>query len=742
MVNPITASDSIQSVLENKNYDQGNTSDAGTLTGVEMIPISRGTNTKFQSTLTKFATFILAQDDLLDYSALRLYSGALKAVSLTRSGIAGDFVVNAADTTSADNGATIIVDAIGRRWYRIFNNIINMLWFQPVGDGVTDDTAVVAAAITLAAQSQMVLHWPDGYSYGITNINVHGPGYYYDWTGTPRLIQLSARVPGTQVLVLGGGQILTTTLTATSLMSTCAVTMASTTGILPGDIVRLQTNRLAYGDHRFNLANALSQLCRVRSVSGNVVTFDDPLIFDFPVAAITSGTAQAGTTGTITLASADASTQNQLLGYQISITGGTGSGQTRFVQSYNATTKVVDIGTTWTVYPDAPWSPAPDATSQYSVASTVAVTVLRPGIIKSLAGLNVVGYATSGIDVYGVQIYACDKPNIENLDLSYFSWCCLTTFLCYRPVVRNSRFANANHAPNTSGGLGAGHDSKGDFACQVLGCTAENCASGFEAEGGSAYLLRIGNTCTGGSIDYTGAPMWPNTGGTQQTAGMACHTGTFGVTDIGNMVADTYYGAKYRSFWATCQGNNFRGAIHECVGVFYSDRVTIVGNTYDDGLTWQPNTGVNNNENGDDQAPYGTRAAANTLQAFMYCDQAGMNAGASITIKDNVMKSSGFTFALLSSENPTGDLALTVTDNDVSIVAESVFTVALARNFNAGATVGLREYTAFNNVLRLPSKPIISTNTQCWMCSTAVNCRSSPSWVSGNFWQCWLRTPV
>lgn len=73
-----------------------------------------------------------------------------------------------------------------------------------------------------------------------------------------------------------------------------------------------------------------------------------------------TGTAQAGSTSTITLKAASSFTSDdQPNGMFIRITSGTGSGQERHVEDYVTSTKVL------TVYPD--WDTAPDNTSQYEV---------------------------------------------------------------------------------------------------------------------------------------------------------------------------------------------------------------------------------------------------------------------------------------------------------------------------------------------------------------------------------------
>lgn len=73
-----------------------------------------------------------------------------------------------------------------------------------------------------------------------------------------------------------------------------------------------------------------------------------------------TGTAQAGTSTTITLKSSTTfSSDDQPNGMMVEITSGTGSGQTRHVEDYVASTKVVTV--------DPAWGTAPDGTSGYEV---------------------------------------------------------------------------------------------------------------------------------------------------------------------------------------------------------------------------------------------------------------------------------------------------------------------------------------------------------------------------------------
>lgn len=81
------------------------------------------------------------------------------------------------------------------------------------------------------------------------------------------------------------------------------------------------------------------------------------------LASALTGTAQAGGANTITLAAGASATDNIYAGLRISITSGTGSGQTGIITAYNGTTKVATVLTNWTT--------PPTATSQYSIGAGV-----------------------------------------------------------------------------------------------------------------------------------------------------------------------------------------------------------------------------------------------------------------------------------------------------------------------------------------------------------------------------------
>jgi hypothetical protein len=91
---------------------------------------------------------------LQDYSALRAYTERARSVRITGlyslsspDGTSGMFIRMDGDATSADNGGTVIVDASGRRWKRIYSGSLDVRVFGAKGDGTTDDAPAIQAAI-------------------------------------------------------------------------------------------------------------------------------------------------------------------------------------------------------------------------------------------------------------------------------------------------------------------------------------------------------------------------------------------------------------------------------------------------------------------------------------------------------------------------------------------------------------------------------------------------------------------
>jgi hypothetical protein len=103
---------------------------------------------------------------MASYTALRAYAGRANSVRITARGIGGHFVRDPSDTTGLDNGGTIIVDASGRIWKRVFDGYASVKWFGAKGDAVADDTPAFQAAINANLNATILV--PDG-AYNITS---------------------------------------------------------------------------------------------------------------------------------------------------------------------------------------------------------------------------------------------------------------------------------------------------------------------------------------------------------------------------------------------------------------------------------------------------------------------------------------------------------------------------------------------------------------------------------------------
>lgn len=104
---------------------------------------------------------------------------------------------------------------------------------------------------------------------------------------------------------------------------------------------------------------------------------------DSPV--LHSGTAQAGASGSITLATGASATTDFYVYNVVKIYSGTGAGQARIVTAYNGTTKVATVNRNWAVNPDS--------TSLYAVLSLEAVKTDSNGAVTAGTVSDKTGYS-------------------------------------------------------------------------------------------------------------------------------------------------------------------------------------------------------------------------------------------------------------------------------------------------------------------------------------------------------------
>lgn len=118
------------------------------------------------------------------------------------------------------------------------------------------------------------------------------------------------------------------------------------------------------------------------AVSGNVTLTASTTHHD-------SGTAQAGTSTTITLKSTASSTNDVYNGMYVTITSGTGVGQIRLIEDYVGSTKVATVADAWTT--------APDNTSNYEVTTWTTLSVNQYVNVTPQGRARIVRYVSSTV---------------------------------------------------------------------------------------------------------------------------------------------------------------------------------------------------------------------------------------------------------------------------------------------------------------------------------------------------------
>jgi hypothetical protein len=139
-----------------------------------------------------FSLRLLAQTDSLaaftgTIAQMRAISGKpYKHASSTDYGT-GNWFKDMSDHTSVDNTGTVLIDADGNRWKRIFTGPISVNWFGAVGDGVTNDQTAIQNCFSQAKEFQTVSFEKGTYKFTsvtLTKPNVNILGYKANLLGT------------------------------------------------------------------------------------------------------------------------------------------------------------------------------------------------------------------------------------------------------------------------------------------------------------------------------------------------------------------------------------------------------------------------------------------------------------------------------------------------------------------------------------------------------------------------------
>jgi hypothetical protein len=118
-----------------------------------------------------FETVVANQSAMkgVDYSSLSTGSTVLLQGHSSRGdGGGGLFWVDKTDTSSSDDGGTLIVATDGTRLKRLFSGAVNAKWFGATGDGSTDDQGAIQDAIDSSEANNFTLVFSGG-TYSVTD---------------------------------------------------------------------------------------------------------------------------------------------------------------------------------------------------------------------------------------------------------------------------------------------------------------------------------------------------------------------------------------------------------------------------------------------------------------------------------------------------------------------------------------------------------------------------------------------
>ena len=534
----------------------------------------------------------------MSYAQLRAYSGSNTAVnvwgiSTAFDGAAGTFKLNSSDTTSADNGGTILVDAVGRRWYRVFAGEVCTKWFGAKGDGISDDTAALNAAAQYAVDHDKTLVFEEG-TYLFNAIQVRSSTIRKastEWIalGDVKLVSTKAAPDTTSydadyAIRIIGTYHSTVSLVADAVRNAGLITLSDVTGIEEGDLLSIQTTRLIQTDHRGQAREG--QICKVSSVNpdSNTVGLHNTLRIFCAANRNQSGTVTSAVSGAeFTTTGLTLTRRNSNV--RIRFTSGANAGQIRYVTGFSGST--LYIGGRQSAFPFTPASG--DA---FTLEWVTDVGVIKPIKFNMRGNFNIsrVFHTNAVAGDYGfrgLDIIFSDNAHIDGVTVERFSETCIRLRGSYQPSLLNATVKDANRSYNDWDGTGYGVSVNQCFGALVDNAHTYRCRRGIDVAGTQAisWETRVTNcTASGGGVAYTNEAFWPT--GPAENSGMGSHGASYGTLYSNNTVVDCHLPYAVRGLRERFTNCHVYGYVADrCLYLRYGGALVVDGLTYDDSFT-------------------------------------------------------------------------------------------------------------------------------------------------------------
>lgn len=532
------------------------------------------------------------------YADIRAYSGPLNSIQCygrtkMRDGGDGIFVRDDADAITPDNGGTVLVDIAGRRWKRVYEGDVLLLWFCERGDGISDYTTQIQAASQVAVDESRRLVFEQG-TYNYTSIQVmcstDAQGIT-EWVAKGRVNLISTKTSpdatnydADYAIRVRGVVLKQVNLAVDAARNAGVLTLDDTTGIEVGDLICLQTSRLIQTDNRGQ--DREGQVCKAYSVNHTTkrVGLYNTLRYAAPASTKQNGVVTAATSGASFDASGIALNRDNA-NVRITFTSGVNAGESRYVTGFSG--KTLTIGGRQSVFPHTPG--VGDAfTLEWATVATIAKPITFKMSGEFVISRAMTTNATAGAPGFrGLDILFSTDTLIEGATVNGFSDTCLRVRGSYQPTLRDVSAADANRGYNIWDGTGYGISISQCFGAMVDNAKTYRCRRGIDIIGAQMICWEtqiINSTASGGGVDYMGTAFWPV--GVTQNSGMGSHGAGYASNYIGCLVVDCWLPYAFRGLRETLKDCRVHGNVGRCCArLTYGGALTIDGLVYDDTFT-------------------------------------------------------------------------------------------------------------------------------------------------------------
>ncbi|MEN0581153.1 hypothetical protein AAIG39_19380 [Phytobacter palmae] len=530
-----------------------------------------------------------------NYANIRAYSGSENRIYcngrvIDRDGGAGVFVRDDTDTITDDNGGTVLVDVKGRRWKRVYEGDVLLLWFCSHGDGVTDYTLPLQVASQLAVDESRRLVFGQG-TYNYTAIEIKSSTKTQsvtEWIAIGKVNLVSTKThpnannyDADYAIRVSGVFLKKVKLVIDVSRNADAVILSDTTGIEVGDLVCLQTSRLIQTDNRGQAREG--QVCKVHSINHDkrLVRLFNTLRYAAPASAKQTGVVVGATSGaSFTVSGVNLTRANANV--RITFTSGANSGKSRYISGFSGNT--LKIGGRQSAFPNTPMvgdSFIMEWATMVTIAKPITFRMSGEFVISRALTSNAIAGATGfrGLDV----IFSVDTL-IEGATINGFSDTCLRIRGSYQPTLRNITATDANRGYNVFDGTGYGISINQCFGATVDNAKTYRCRRGIDIIGTQmiSWETQIINcTASGGGVDYQGNAFWPV--GTTQNSGIGSHGAGYSSSYTNCLVVDCWLPYAFRGLRETLKDCRVNGNVARCCArLTYGGALTIDGLIYDD----------------------------------------------------------------------------------------------------------------------------------------------------------------